>query len=68
MITKDGNLLVKIIKKAVGLPTSDSRCGCSRPAPAASDCCAAEATEASTAECNCDGNAALQVDEQPRQS
>ncbi len=39
MSEKDESLLVKVIKKAVGLPTGSSSCGCGTPAPAASGCC-----------------------------
>jgi hypothetical protein len=57
MNTKDENLLVKVVKKAVGLPTGDS-CACgTAPKPNANDCCNAEATESASSGCGCSGTA-----------
>ncbi len=53
MIAKDDNMLVKVLKKAVGLPTGNSSCGCSAPVPAATECCNAEAPESASKDCGC---------------
>ncbi len=58
MNTKDENLLVKVVKRAVGLPTGKSSCGCSAPAPVATECCEPEATEKTSSECGCDSSSA----------
>ena len=56
MSAKDENLLVKFVKKAVGLPTADS-CRCSVPVSSgAEDCCGGggcgcNAAEATSADC-----------------
>lgn len=67
MITKDENLLVKVIKKAVGLPTANSNCGCGAPAAKANDCCNAEATESPSTQCGCESDGSQQQEEQPTQ-
>ncbi len=54
MNTKDENLLVKVIKKAVGLPTGNSSCGCSAPAPVATDTRKPEAPAGAATDCDCD--------------
>lgn len=60
MSTQNENLLVKLIKKSVGLPTGKSDC-CGSSASseccgsgASSDCCGAEASESSG--CGCGNN------------
>ncbi len=67
MIAKDENLLVKVIKKAVGLPTASSSCGCGAPVAKANDCCSAEATESASQDCGC-GTSESQGQEPPEQS
>ncbi len=68
MDTKDENLLVKVVKKAVGLPTRGSSCGCGTPVKSANDCCGAEAEEVPSAECACESNTVQQPEENPAQS
>jgi hypothetical protein len=53
MNTKDENLLVKVIKKAMGLPTGDSSCGCSTPPAKATGCCNTETQAGTAAGCAC---------------
>lgn len=53
MDTKDENLLVKVVKKAVGLPTGNSGCGCGTAAAAETDCCKSEASENASTDCGC---------------
>ncbi len=67
MNTKDENLLVKAIKKVVGLPTEDSSCSCGTPSSKSGDCCSAEATQSSVTECGCGSNTIQQHEEQPTQ-
>ena len=57
MNTRDENLLVKVIKKAVGLPTETSSCGCAPLASTANACCSTEASESTSEGCGCDGSA-----------
>ncbi len=54
MNTKDENLLVKAVKKAVGLPTGSSSCACSAPVTSTKECCKAEATESASTGCGCE--------------
>ncbi len=56
MNTKDEKVLVKLVKKAVGLPTAGSSCGCSASAPAPAACCNAEAALGKEEDCACDGS------------
>ncbi len=63
MNAKDENLLVKVVKKAVGLPTGNSTCGCSATVPAAKNCCSDETTERTSTDCGCAG-AAVQDQEE----
>ncbi len=67
MNTKEDNLLVKAIKKSVGLPTGGAKCGCGAPAVRANDCCKAEATESTSEDCGC-GVAQSQGQEPPEPS
>lgn len=53
MIAKDENLLVKLVKKAIGLPIGNSACSCSAQATAPSSCCSAEDSETATNLCDC---------------
>ncbi len=55
MTAKDENLLVKVVKRAVGLPTGDSNCACSASAPKATTCCNTESSVSASTDCNCDG-------------
>ncbi len=55
MNTKDENLLVKVVKKAVGLPTGSSRCGCAPVATTANACCNTDASVSAPTSCGCDG-------------
>jgi hypothetical protein len=57
MNTKDENLLVKVVKKALGLPTGTSSCGCAPIASTANACCSTEASESSSEGCGCGGSA-----------
>ncbi len=67
MDTKDENFLVKVVKKAVGLPTRDSSCGCGTPVKSANACCGIKANEIPSAECACEHNTAQRPEEQPTQ-
>ncbi len=67
MIAKDENLLVKVVKKSLGLPTGGNSCGCGAPATKANDCCSAEATESMSQDCGC-GTSESQGHEPPEQS
>ena len=64
MIAKDENLLIKVVKRAVGLPTGNSNCACSASAPKATTCCSTEAAESPSTDCGCHGTA--HEDEEPR--
>ncbi len=68
MNTKDESLLVKVIKKAVGLPTASSSCGCGTTVRAASDCCGAEQIESTSSPCGSESGSAQQSEEQLAQS
>lgn len=56
MSTQNENLLVKLIKKSVGLPTDASDC-CGAPAEQSQDCCGASESSAccgeSSSGCGC---------------
>lgn len=52
MIPKDESLIVKLVKKSVGLPTGKSGC-CGAVAPAATECCDAEPAEEAATSCGC---------------
>lgn len=54
MSTRNENLLVKLIKKSVGLPTGDANC-CGAPAEQPKDCCGAEASQSSGCGCGSEG-------------
>jgi hypothetical protein len=56
MIPKDESLIVKLVKKSVGLPTGKSGC-CGPVAPAATVCCDAEPFEEAPADCGCGSDA-----------
>lgn len=64
MIAKDENLLVKLVKRSLGLPTGNSSCGCGAPAAKANDC-NAEASEKASTQCGCESIAIQQHEEQP---
>lgn len=53
MITKDENLLVKLVKKVVGLPTGNSDCCGATALPKASACCDTTASESASKGCGC---------------
>ena len=55
MITRDENLLVKLVKKVVGLPTGNSDCCGAAVLPKASACCDAEASKSAPKGCGCAG-------------
>ena len=65
MNAKEENVLVKVVKKAVGLPTGNTSCGCSASMPVATACCDGDKPEAAKAGCDCE-SAAVQ-EEQPAQ-
>ncbi len=67
MTAKDENLLIKVVKRAVGLPTRNSSCGCGTPVTSASGCCGAKANEGTSAECACERNVVQQPEEEPTQ-
>ncbi len=53
MNTKEDNMLVKFVKKAVGLPVGGSSCSCATPVAKTDDCCTAEASEEAPGDCGC---------------
>ncbi len=57
MNTKDENLLVKLVKKSVGLPTANASCGCGTAGASGKAGCEGEATEAASTVCTCDATA-----------
>ena len=63
MNAKDENLLVKVIKRAVGLPTASSGCSCGVPAAKTDDCLNDEATENPSAKCQCENTDIKQHEE-----
>ncbi len=68
MSTQNENLLVKLIKKSVGLPTGKSDCCGSS---ASSDCCGAEASESSGCGCgdsDCGGDCCGAEDDKESES
>ena len=67
MIAKDEKLLVKVLKKAVGLPAGNSSCGCGVQAPKATNCCSAEATESASTGCDCEASTQAE-DERPAET
>ena len=66
MIAKDENLLVKVVKKAVGLPTGKSSC-CGAVVPAAQECSDGEAAPSTSTGCGC-ASAPDQEEEHPAQA
>ncbi len=67
MIAKDENLLVKVVKKSLGLPTGGNSCSCGAPAAKANECCSADATESTSQDCGC-GATESQGQEPPEQA
>jgi hypothetical protein len=67
MTTKDESLLVKVIKKAVGLPAANSSCGCGTRAGSTDECCKTEAAKSSTTDCGC-GSTVAQEEETPTEA
>ncbi len=65
MSSKDENVLVKLVKKSVGLPTAGSSCCGPVPATAEKKCCEAEAPESTSAGCGCATASTQAQDEQP---
>ncbi len=65
MNTKEENVLVKLVKKSVGLPTAGSGCCGPVPATAEKKCCETEASESTSSGCGCGNESAQAQDEQP---
>ncbi len=53
MNTEDENLLVRIVRKVIGLPTGNSGCSCAASVTAANSCCTAEDSGTASKDCGC---------------
>ncbi|MGE5252095.1 MAG: hypothetical protein ACM3QS_17960 [Bacteroidota bacterium] len=62
MTTKDENLIVKLVKKSVGLPTGKSGC-CAPASPTPKPCCGTETPEQASRDCDCASTAS--ADQKP---
>ncbi len=63
MNTKDENVLLKAVKKAVGLPTGNSSCGCSAPVSSTKECCQPEPAERASTDCGCESTSAQEKEQ-----
>jgi hypothetical protein len=66
MNAKEESVLVKVIKKAVGLPTGNAGCSCSTPAPKATGCCTSEPAKSASEDCACT-DASVEQEDAPAQ-